>query len=151
MPARHAGYALMARGQLGLDDDQIGTLSVATVLDHIAQAWADTLGHGLPAPTIASLAGWLTVRVDDACDRHPAIDEDADELRGLVRDLKRACGQAPERPKLLGVPCPGCTLPATYRLPGDERTHCGACGRIMEADVYERMMADKVADLRGAA
>lgn len=134
MPARPATRALQARGLLGLDDDQIGTLSAATVLERIATTWADDLGHHRPEPTVASLAGWLTDRVDWACDHHLAIDEDAEEIRGLWKDLQRAVGLGgrrdgayvigscpvvepggrPCRTQLVGFPgvtvieCPGC-------------------------------------------
>lgn len=150
-PARPAGWALLARGPrgFGIDPDQIGTLSAATVLDRIARAWADTLGHRLPTSAVpGNLVNWLDVRLDDACNDHMAIDEDAEELRELRTDLRRACGTAPERPNLLRVPCPACDAIATYRPPGDERTHCGACGRIFDPDVYERMMSEQVNALR---
>lgn len=148
LPAHQGSRGPMARGVLGLDDDQVGDLSVATELETWARDWAELRGERVPEPYVASMVTWLRIRLDWACDEHPAVDEFAASVRELVGRLRGVFGQAPERPTLLGVPCPSCDMVATYREPGDERTHCGACGRIMEAEVYERMMVGRVAELR---
>lgn len=116
LPARAGSRALMSRGALGFDRDQVGTLSAATVLDTIARAWADTLDHGLPEPTVASLTAWLAGRVEEACDQHMAVDEDVKEIRGLRKDLQRVLaedrvnegfvvGQCPTVDVETGQPC----------------------------------------------
>lgn len=151
LPANLGSREPMTRGVLGLDPDQVGDLSVATELHTWARDWAQERTERAPEPYVASMVTWLRLRVEWACDAHPAVDEFAAGMRDLAGRMRGVLGQAPERPVLLGVPCPGCDMVATYRQPGDERTHCGACGRIFEPDVYERMMAAKVADLRGVA
>src|SRR5690606_32327969 len=82
LPARPAARRLLARGALGIDSDQIGHLSVATILDTWVRDWRDTCWPGthLPAATVADLVTWLRTRLPDACQRHPRIAEFAGEV-----------------------------------------------------------------------
>ena len=72
--------------------DQIGHISVASVLDSWVRDWADIRGEHLPAPTVPWLAQWLTHRLGWACDEHPAVKEFADEIRDLEKTLRRITG-----------------------------------------------------------
>lgn len=151
MPAHQGSRQPMTRGAAGLDDDQVGDLSVATELQTWCRDWAEIRREHEPEPYVASMVGWLDLRADWACDEHPAVDEFATGLRELVGRLRGVLQDLPEKPTLLGVPCPSCSLLALCRQPGDDRVHCGACGRIMERDLYERLISAKAADLRSVA
>lgn len=87
-------------------DDQAGRVSVATVLDGWVRDWCEVResGEGLPVPTVAVLAGWLDVRLDWACDDHPAIDEFAKEIRDLLAAMRAAVGESGD--KMVLGPCP---------------------------------------------
>lgn len=133
MPAR----AAVVHDPLG---DQVGLLSVATVLDSWVRDWRDVRGkgEGLPGPTVVELGQWLAVRLDDACDDHPAIDEFADEMKALGHQLRRAVGRFEIRPEHLDVPCRRCDLMDLHRLPGEDRVECGSCGDLLTEDEYLR-------------
>lgn len=134
-PVNHGARRLLARGALGLDDDQTGHLSVATVLDGWARDWATALGHRLPEPTVPALARWLGDRLDWACDHHDALDEFAADLRELHGTLLALGGTLPPRPEVLPAPCPGCGMLTLVRR--DDRIGCGAgCPRLMTEDDY---------------
>lgn len=135
--ARPGSRAPYVRGLLGLDDDQIGHLSLATGLDAIARDWRDTLcpDHHLPAPTVPELITWLANRAEDACNRHPAIDEAVDELEGFRATLRGILGDFAPRPQLCkGVACKKCDLRALYR--GEQWITCGNCGLLYSHDEY---------------
>lgn len=143
LPAREASRALYARGQLGLDPDQVGTLSAATILDTWVRDWRGTLwpDHTLPVPTVAALVGWLRLRVEDACDQHPAVDDFAAEIRELRGSLRGALGDVdaqPETDQFEGVACRRCDLRGVLlRRPGDIYIECGNCGLLYSDDEYE--------------
>lgn len=122
-----------ARGVLG-DDDQVGHLAVATELEYWVIDWIGERAQveHRPDPTVPTLARWLDVRMDWACDRHPAVDEFAADLRDLRAVLRRANGDLPQRPTpLVGVPCSRCDQKALYRDPESAwRATCGNCGRL---------------------
>lgn len=86
--------------------DQIGHISVASVLDAWVRDWADIRGEHLPAPTVPWLAQWLTVRLDWACDEHPAVDDFAGEMRDLEKTLRRTTGIDRDDTQRIGW-CPG--------------------------------------------
>lgn len=122
--------------ELGGDPDQIGFLPIATELDFwvrdwIANDWCP--GDHLPPPTVSGLAGWLRVRLDAACDHHPAIDEFATKLRAIRSALQRALGSTRHSGEPIGA-CPirfdsgqrcGATL---YAEPYVDRIACPRCG-----------------------
>jgi hypothetical protein len=87
-------------------DDQTGRVSIATTLGSWVRDWIDERGEGEhePVPTVATLVGWLDARLGWACDRHPAVDEFATEIRELVGALRHAVGQTSDRMRL--GPCP---------------------------------------------
>lgn len=115
--------------------DQVGALSVPTTLDSWVRYWRESLftDHHLPVPTVVELVGWLRNRVDIACDRHPAVDEFAAELRSLRGTLLSALGRA-FRP---GDPVGTCPVmvgdtercgTALYADPYLDWVACGRCG-----------------------
>lgn len=133
-PSRMAARQLAARGALGLDPDQVGDLSVPTVLETWCRDWRDTLypGSPLPGATVVEMCRWLADRVPAACERHPAIDEAAAELRQLRARIRGVAGYS-DRPELVPGRCPRCRWKALHRLPGDGWIRCGneeACGTL---------------------
>jgi|SRR5690554_565979 len=142
LPARPASRALHARGVLGLDPDQIGTLSVATILDTWVRDWRKTLWpeQRLPVPTVAELARWLRDRVEDACNHHPRIDEFAAEIKDLRHTLRAHLGETtaqPETERYKAVACQKCDLRGVLmRRPGSDYIECGNCGNLYTENEY---------------
>lgn len=119
--------------------DQIGYPSVASVLDSWARDWQTYRTEMLPPPTVSSLVGWLSVRLEWACDHHPAVDDFADELRNLVSVVRSAAGLT--RPKAevkWGIPCRDCEQVTLYRWPGSDYIECGNCPVLMTRTEYDR-------------
>lgn len=143
LPARPETRPLFARGVLGLDDDQTGHLSTATVLDTWARDWRDSMWpeQNLPAPTVPELVRWLRDRADDACNLHPAIDEFAAEVKDLRYAMRRQLGETaaqPETERYRGVTCQKCDLRGfLMRKPGSRYIECRACGLLMTDSEYE--------------
>lgn len=150
LPARQATRALFARGALGVDEDQVGTLSVATILETWARDWRDALwpDHQLPTPSVNELARWLRNRVEDACDQHPAIDEFAAEMKDIRYALRRELGETtaqPETEPYKGVACQKCDLRGVLmRKPGSQYIECRNCGLLM-SDVEYAYWLDRLA------
>lgn len=142
LPARQSTRTLFARGVMGIDDDQVGTLSAATILDTWVRDWRDSLwpDHQLPASSVPDLALWLRNRVDEACDKHPAIDEFAAEMKDLRYALRRQLGETeaqPETEPYKGVACQKCDLRGVLmRKPGSEYIECRSCGALMTDAEY---------------
>lgn len=152
--ARHGSRGPHARGVLGLDDDQVGHLPAATVLDTWVRDWAAKRAEHLPVPTVTVLCGWLLDRLDWACDRHPAVDEFVAELRALCGALLAACGRTDPRPEPLPAPCPDCGLLTLWRDVDAERIVCGGgCPRLLDEDAYaehvQRLVQATRPDTRG--
>ena len=120
-PARPGSVAVRMAGDWSLqggDPLQVGYLSVATELDQWARDWIShdwCPGDHLPVPTVATLAGWLRVRLDTACDEHPAIDEFAVKIRQIHRALTRQVGEVKRTGERVG------RCPAVLR----DNTRCG--------------------------
>jgi ribosomal protein S27E len=133
--------------------DQIGLLSVASVLDSWARDWAEVrdMRETLPAPTVVELATWLGNRHGWACDLHPAVDDYAHELRDVRRSLRAVVGVNEVRPEYLDVPCRRCDLMDLHRLPGQDRVECGSCGDLLTEDEYRRWVKLLAADIRESA
>jgi endogenous inhibitor of DNA gyrase (YacG/DUF329 family) len=131
-----------ARGGTVHDDhgDQVGHPAVATVLDQWVDDWRGTraTGEGRPVSTVPALVGWLTVRLDWACEHHPAVDEFVAEMRRLRSTLRAVSGDAPARPQRLTVPCQDCNQLALVRVVArDVRpVCCRACGRSWSEEDY---------------
>lgn len=124
--------------------DQIGFLSVATVLHGWTRDWCDIRGKGENGPVsdVVAMVGWMVERTEWACDEHPAVDEFAAEIRTLSDELKRLVGDAIRRPqRCKGVPCRRCDLMTLARLAdgsGDVECQNGNCKTIYRADEYDR-------------
>lgn len=112
------------RGYLGLDEDQVGSLSVATQLLRQVDDWMTYLpAEHLPDATITAMTSWLLLWLDWACDEHPGIDEFATDLRDVVRDVRAAANAGAARGEKVG------RCPAVLR---DE----DRCGTQLRADPY---------------
>lgn len=143
----HAARALLARGVLGLDDDQVGHLSAATILHGWVRDWADIRREGEPMPVVRDMCRWLADRLDWAAGRHPALDEFAGELLELRGVLNGLTGRSEPRPELLPTPCPGCGLLTLHRDADIERVACGACPVLLTEERYAGHVRDLVADV----
>jgi hypothetical protein len=137
--------------------DQIGHLSVATVLDFWATDWrgARAKGEGLPRPVVGEMCTWLLDRLEDACDDHPAVDEFAADLQDVHSTLRAVLGLTGPWPELLrGVPCRRCDVVSLARLPvghygAQQYIECGSCGDLMTPEEYERWTQLLAASVRG--
>lgn len=122
--------------------DQCGFRPVAGVLDSWARDWQESLwpDHRLPVPTVPSLVGWLSDRLGVVCDRHPAVDEFAAEIRATLAQLRHVHGLVPPEPeRIRDVECDRCDRRLLYRRQdgsGDVECHNRACGRVMTAADY---------------
>lgn len=131
--------------------DAAGHLSVASILDSWVRDWRDTLwpDQHLPAATVADMAGWLRagadednpgVRIDEACDRHPAIDEFAADVKALRGALRSAAGETePPQEDCDGVECQRCSLRLLkWRTDGIDGVECTnpACLRTFTREEY---------------
>lgn len=137
-------------------DDEAGHLSVATILYEIAADWRDTLwpDQHLPEPTVGRLAEWMRagadfdtpgVRIDQACDEHPAIADTALELKRLRGALRRAVGDTtPPAEPCNGIECNRCSLRLLkWRTDGIEGVECAnpACLKTFTVDEYRAWTA----------
>jgi hypothetical protein len=131
-----------------LDEDAVGHLSVASVLD----GWVDDLRHhrgrgeALPAPSVQELTSWLLLRVDEACDDHPAIDELFEDIRRLRGALMAQLGLHDIPDYKQGIPC-RCGMLTLVRHNGSEFVECTSCGLALTTDEYD----DHVTGLLAAA
>jgi hypothetical protein len=156
--ARHGSRAPYVRGAvLGLDgppsarpdvplweaEDQIGGLSVPTMLDDWVRDWAGIRREHLPTATVVELVQWMIVggansRLEWACDEHPAVDEFVAHVRTIRATLRRVLGQS-TRPIELPAPCPTCELMTLQRHYGKDHVECSNCGRLWREDEYRRL------------
>jgi hypothetical protein len=121
-------FELSASGWQHLDD-QVGHLAVAAELGQLARIWQEDLfaDQSLPRPSVPDVVRWLSDRLHDACDLHPAIDEFAGVIRGSRSALRRKLGlNAPPKQLCKGVACRSCDKRALYREGG--LVSCGNCG-----------------------
>lgn len=102
------------RDQFG---DQVGMVSVATVLDSWCSDWAGLRGRGekRPLPTVPRLAEWLVKRLRWAAAEHPALQDFSADLHRTVWALRAANGDlpAPDEHKA-GIECAKCDRMALY-------------------------------------
>jgi hypothetical protein len=135
MPAR-GGTVHDQRG------DQIGHVPVASILDQWVDDWREHRARGErrpEPPTVAVLVGWLDVRLDDACQDHPAIDEFAAGMRQLRADLRREVGDVDPGPRRRAWPCPGCGQLAL--VADEDHVRCAVCEWAGRPVVDERIAA----------
>jgi hypothetical protein len=135
-----------------LHGDQTGHIAVASVLDQWIDDWRDHRGKGErrpEPPTVIVLVGWLSVRLDDACGDHPAVDEFAADMRRLRRVLRMVVGDGPARPERLPAPCPACDLLALTR--DHDGVRCRACERWWSEGQYAEWVGQLARSARMAA
>ena len=133
--------------------DQHGALPPLVLLDQWVQDWISYgAGDHQPVPTMSSQCGWLSVRLDWACEHHPAIDDFADELRRRVYHVLRGVlGLTEERQgSYVGrcpMPCQGGGLCETslWVDPYTTRICCGARGCSGEWDRSKHQWVSLVA------
>lgn len=145
----HDARALLARGVLGLDDDQVGHLSAATILHGWVRDWAGIRREGEPMPVVREMCRWLADRLDWAAAKHPALDEFAGEVLELRAVLTALTGRAEPPPEGLPTPCPGCGHLALYRDADLERIACGSCSVLLTEDGYAVHVRGLVDEVRG--
>lgn len=133
--------------------DQTGHPGIATILDSWARDWQTHrwANAWLPSPTVPALTRWLRRWLEPACDQHPAIDEFAAEIRGLLRPLYRANGLSGPAVELLDVPCRRCDWLALAPVPRQDRIECLNCGDLSSGDEYDRWTGLLAAGVRELA
>jgi hypothetical protein len=152
LPARRASRALFARAALGLDNLQVGSLSVATTL----QAWADdwaaarALGEHRPEPTVDVLTRWLTNRLDWACGEYEDLPDFATEMRTYRAALRRALGQGRDEEYKDGVACPKCRQMSLHKPNGRIWIECGTCPNILSPEEYRQLAAEQASHVDAA-
>jgi hypothetical protein len=99
---------------------------VPALLDSWARDWQTYTWALLPVPTVTSLTSWLSVRLEWACNSHPAIDDFAGELHAVIGTVRSAAGLTKPRPEQLDIPCrrKTCDQLTLWRYPGDDRVYC---------------------------
>ncbi|MES2210993.1 MAG: hypothetical protein V4515_12575 [Chloroflexota bacterium] len=137
-----------ATGELGPSGDQVGELSVATMLESWARDWQTYWWALLPAPTVVHLARWLGVRLEKACDEHPAIDDFAADLRDNIRALRRVNGELGPLFDLLDVPCRRCDWLSLVPMARADRVECLHCGDLASGEEYQRWIGLLAAGVR---
>jgi hypothetical protein len=140
-PARTVTSATAELAYAEQDDDQVGYLSAATVLDGWCRDWAETRQESTPSPQVDLQCRYLADRLDWALAEHPAVDEFAGELGDLWHTLRRAAGLTMPRPEPCpGVPCKHCDLCLLVRVPGSEYVECGGCGNLLTEAEYKEWL-----------
>lgn len=156
IPLDRVDLTLPSRGGVVSDPygDQTGHNPLASSLDSWVADWRGLrgLGEGPPASTVPALAAWLgePVRIEWACDHHPAVDEYAGEMSRLIAVMRAVLGLNDPRPVLCeGVACPRCERRTLYR--GDEYVECAGCGRLFTEAEYHGVVGGQAREVRAAA
>lgn len=141
--------ATLSHGHGDWPQDQIGFISIATFVDLWCRDWADTRGQG----EVGSGVDWLKVRLEWACDEHPAIDDFAHELARIHHAVHRYAGAREPRPELCrGVPCRRCdAINTLYRRvdgTGDVECHNPDCRLVYRAAEYHQWVGMNAAMVR---
>lgn len=125
--------------------DQIGHVSVASVLNAWVRDFAETRREVGPEPTVPLLVRWLADRLDWAFEHHAAVDEFAGEVGDVWHALCSAAGLPRPREELCeGIPCKSvdCDLKTLYRIPVSffqqkQYVECASCHRLYTPEEYE--------------
>ncbi len=132
--------------------DEVGARPIAVRLDEHARRWINLRGRQehRPVPTVASIIGWLTDRLDWALqhdDRLWALDSD---VRHMIAQAKGVLGLHDAQPvRYEGIPCRRCDNIGTLtRTPGDPFIECAhpGCSDLLTDEEYERwtrLLADR--------
>lgn len=145
-PVRSAGVAV-------LDEDAVGHVSVASVLDFWVEDWRAWRGAGerRPSPAVPEIVRWLLDRLDDAMDHSPSIDEFFHAVRRLYGALKAQLGQLDIPDYKRGVPCPNCAALTLVHHDGSDRIECASCPALLsfiEYDTHVRALSADQVQLR---
>lgn len=122
---------------------------VAVVLDSWVRDWIDirAMRETRPRPEVRELQRWLVNRLGWACDRHPAVDEFADEIRSELYAL-RAVLNVSRRKIRLKEPCPSCSMVLSLvRDPGGGKiVECQNCHEAWDDPQWlANVLADEAA------
>ncbi|TDC00785.1 hypothetical protein E1091_04230 [Micromonospora fluostatini] len=134
--------------------DQVGRVSVASVLRSWCRDVRDTLWRGSPLPDddVASMVSWLRDRLQPLVERFPAVADLAGEVRSLAGALRAALGEHDPRPlPVLGVPCQRCDVRSQIVVLPDGYRECAGelgCGKLYSASEWREWMgSDEVGRL----
>lgn len=136
--------------------DQIGTLSVATILHGWANHWRLSIDRSVtPIPlTAEALMQWIGPRLSRYVEVDSEIGRFAEVLVGLKGQLRHALGEQTPKPEVMwGVPCRRCDTVSSLVLdPEDpdryrECTNDG-CGLLLTEEEYKAWLVQIVEDLR---
>lgn len=125
--------------------DQVGVLSVATVLGRWAEHWLLTYWEGVlhASRDALTLLDWMGgYRLEFICDREPDLPRFAQDLALLRSQLRSELGDTAPKPAVMwGVPCKRCDRVSTLKLDPDDEHHyreCSMddCGLLMTEDEY---------------
>jgi hypothetical protein len=138
------------------DEDQVGSLSVATVLHGWANYWRLALEHSVtPLPMrVPELMKWIGYRLTRFTEEDPEIGRFAEVLIGLKGQLRGALGEQTPKPEVMwGVPCRRCDTVSTLVLDPDDPDRyreCSneECGLLMTEDEYKAWLVEIVETMR---
>lgn len=147
---------LTAAAQIGTvsdpHGDQVGVLSVASVLYDWVRNWAGQFypAQTLPPPDPVGLLDWLgRGRLEQMCDADGSgIEDFAADLIELRTQLRRALKEDAPRPAVMwGVACRRCDLVSQLILDLDDPDRwreCRNCGLLMSQQEYQEWLIELV-------
>ena len=136
--ADQADRVLFARGVLGIDDAQVGSLSVATILQTRCVEMAKLLEVDPPKADVPSMVSWLSRHLSWAWSDYPDVADLASEVATLLYSV-RALLNVSRKPIYLKDACPSCGVKALRRDPGGGDVECGNCHRDWDFTQFERL------------
>lgn len=150
------GPVVTETGDYGHGDDQVGDVSVGTVLWAWAVHWRRLLPSQLPTlpkPDGRALLDWLSPAVLDVVVAQTGqVSTFAWQLRTIRRSLQSLLGDTVPYPAVMwGVPCRRCDLVSTLVLDLEDPDHfreCTSCGLLMTEQEYKLWLRQLVEALR---
>src|SRR5688500_16889232 len=133
-----ADRELFARGVLGIDTDQVGSLSVATILQPHCVEMARLLELPAPAPDVSVMVSWLSRHTAWAFTDYPEVVDLVEDVTTLVYGMRTLLNVS-RKPIYLKDPCPSCAVKALRRDPGGGEVECGHCRRTWPHDQFDRL------------
>ncbi|GAB3117911.1 hypothetical protein GCM10027160_29190 [Streptomyces calidiresistens] len=101
-----------------------------------------------PGADIEALCGWLDRHIDWLCCT-PQVTAFTTELRALVRTCRSITSVVPRR-RSLPAPCP-CGAFGLVEIDWSAYIECGACGRLLTGEEYDRHQAEVMPPLHRTA
>ncbi len=114
------------------EEDQHGQVPVFAALETWERDWRSYLGWQVTGrwtsleTALTAIVRFLDAQLDWACDHHPAIDEFAAELRGVVGSMRAARGDRPESIYVGRCPVGACGA-RLYADSWHDVIRCSAC------------------------